>query len=138
MRWFFYTRADFIEILKYAKARNIEVIPEIDMPGHSRAAVVSMEARYNNLMKAGNKKAAEQYRLLDPSDTSQVTTVQFYDKKGFMNVCLPSSKDFAKKVIAEVNAMYTEAGLQLSTWHYGGDEAKKHYAWRWLCQRSRG
>ncbi len=120
----FYTRADFIEILKYAKARNIEVIPEIDMPGHSRAAVVSMEARYNNLMKAGNKKAAEQYRLLDPSDTSQVTTVQFYDKKGFMNVCLPSSKDFAKKVIAEVNAMYTEAGVQLSTWHYGGDEAK--------------
>ncbi|WP_164521384.1 family 20 glycosylhydrolase [Iodobacter ciconiae] len=120
----FYTRADFIEILKYAKDRNIEVIPEIDMPGHSRAAVVSMEARYNHLMKSGNKKAAEQYRLLDPTDTSQVTTVQFYDKQGFMNVCLPSAKNFAKKVIAEVNAMYAEAGLQLTTWHYGGDEAK--------------
>jgi N-acetyl-beta-hexosaminidase len=40
------------------------------MPGHSRAAVVSMEAR-----------ADTTYRLMDPEDTTKLLTVQFYDKK---------------------------------------------------------
>ncbi|MGV3539151.1 MAG: family 20 glycosylhydrolase, partial [Rufibacter sp.] len=35
----FYTRADFIEILKYARDPHIKVIPEIETPGHARAAV---------------------------------------------------------------------------------------------------
>ncbi len=62
---------------KYAKARQIEVIPEIDMPAHARAAVISMEARYDRLMKEGNEQAAAQFRLLDPTDTSNTTGVQF-------------------------------------------------------------
>ena len=49
------TRADYIEILKAAKARGIEVIPSFDMPGHSRAAIHSMEARYRRLMALGRK-----------------------------------------------------------------------------------
>ena len=47
----YFSKADYVEILKYAKARNIEVIPEIDMPAHARAAVISMEARYNRLIE---------------------------------------------------------------------------------------
>src|SRR5881628_3102806 len=39
----FYSRADYVEILRYAAARHIEVIPEIEMPGHARAAIKSME-----------------------------------------------------------------------------------------------
>src|SRR5207245_9486745 len=39
----FYTKADFIEILKYATERHIKVIPEIEGPGHARAAVVAMQ-----------------------------------------------------------------------------------------------
>ena len=35
----FYTRAEYAEILRYAAARHIEVIPEIEMPGHARAAI---------------------------------------------------------------------------------------------------
>ncbi|WP_114786616.1 beta-N-acetylhexosaminidase [Vibrio tetraodonis] len=120
----YFSRADFVEILKYANARNIEVIPEIDMPAHARAAVVSMEARYQRLMQANQVEEANQYRLLDPQDTSNVTTVQFYDKKSFINPCLPSSARFVDKVIAEVAAMYKEAGAPLTTWHFGGDEAK--------------
>ena len=54
--WF--SRADYIEILKYAKARQIDVIPEIDMPAHARAATISMEARYDRLMKEGKEKEA--------------------------------------------------------------------------------
>ena len=37
----YYRRADYLEILKFAAARHIEVIPEIEMPGHARAAVRS-------------------------------------------------------------------------------------------------
>ena len=33
----YYTQADMREIIAYAKVRNIEVIPEIDLPGHSLA-----------------------------------------------------------------------------------------------------
>lgn len=34
----FYTQDEIKEIIRYAKERNIEVIPEIDMPGHAAAA----------------------------------------------------------------------------------------------------
>lgn len=119
-----FSRADYVEILKYAKARSVEVIPEIDMPAHARAAVVSMEARYERLMNEGDEAAANEYRLMDPEDSSNVTTVQFYDKKSFINPCMESSTRFVDKVITEVAAMHKEAGMPLSTWHYGGDEAK--------------
>ncbi|GAA3647173.1 beta-N-acetylhexosaminidase [Flavivirga jejuensis] len=37
----FYTQDDIKEIVAYAKERFIEIIPEIDMPGHSLAAIAS-------------------------------------------------------------------------------------------------
>lgn len=119
-----FTRADYIDILKYAKARQIDVIPEIDMPAHARAAVVSMEARYNNLMKQGKEKEANEFRLLDPTDDSKTTSVQFYERKSYLNPCLDSSKRFVDKVIGEMAQMHKEAGMPLTTWHFGGDEAK--------------
>lgn len=122
-----FSRADYIEILKYAKARQIEVIPEIDMPAHARAAVISMEARYERLMNAGKEKEAQQYRLLDPTDTSNTTGVQFYNRTGYLNPCLDSSRNFVDKVIGEIQQMHKEAGLPLNTWHFGGDEAKNIY-----------
>jgi len=64
------SRDSFIELLKYANARHIEVIPEINFPGHARAAIKSMEARYDRLMKEGKQEEAEYYRLIDPADTS--------------------------------------------------------------------
>lgn len=120
----YFTRADYIDILRYAKDRNIEVIPEIDMPAHARAAVVSMEARYNKLKAAGDEKAANEYRLVDPSDDSLTTSVQFYDKRSYLNPCLDSSKNFVDKVVGEIKQMHEEAGVPLKTWHFGGDEAK--------------
>jgi len=37
----FYTQEDFKEIVEYAAAHYITIVPEIDMPGHTNAAVVS-------------------------------------------------------------------------------------------------
>lgn len=37
----FYTQEDIREIVKYAAARNITIVPEIEMPGHTGAAIVA-------------------------------------------------------------------------------------------------
>lgn len=37
MRYF--SRSRFIELLKYAHVKNVQIVPEIDLPAHSRAAV---------------------------------------------------------------------------------------------------
>lgn len=117
----YYSTADFIEILKFASARHIEVVPEIDMPGHARAAVKSMEARYKKLLKAGKKAEAEQYLLSDPLDKSQYMTVQNYTDNS-INVCMPSTYAFVDKVVYELQQMYRKAGTKLVTFHMGGDE----------------
>ncbi|TCW82278.1 beta-N-acetylhexosaminidase [Burkholderia sp. SRS-46] len=118
------TRDDYMALLRYAADRFVEVIPEIDMPAHSRAAVVSMEARYRRLHAAGREQEANAYRLLDPQDTSNLTTVQFYDRRSDLNPCVPGALNFATKVIREIASMHTDARVPLRTWHYGGDEAK--------------
>ncbi|WP_075533198.1 family 20 glycosylhydrolase, partial [Moritella viscosa] len=116
------SKDDYIELVQFADARNIEVIPEIDMPAHARAGVVSMEARYNKYKDSDITKANE-YRLADPDDESVYTTIQFYND-GILNPCMDSTYKFISKVISEVQLMHQEAGQPLKTWHMGGDEAK--------------
>ena len=41
---FFYTEADLKEVIAYAKERHIEVLPEIEFPGHFRAALAAYPA----------------------------------------------------------------------------------------------
>nr|WP_306806003.1 family 20 glycosylhydrolase [Caballeronia sp. BR00000012568055] len=118
------SRADYVALVRYASDRFVDIVPEIDMPGHARAAVVSMEARYRRLAAQGDVVGANAYRLLDPADTSNVTTVQFYDRRSFINPCSDSARRFVTKVISEVASMHREAGAPLSIWHFGGDEAK--------------
>ncbi|MFC3914458.1 beta-N-acetylhexosaminidase [Pseudaeromonas sharmana] len=120
----FYSRQDYIELVRYAAARGVTVIPEINMPAHARAAVMSMEARYQRLKGQGKLKAAEEYRLFDSQDASNSTSVQFYDKHSYINPCLPSTVRFVDKVMSEVAKMHQQAGQPLTAWHYGGDETK--------------
>ncbi len=120
----YYTRADFVEILQYAAARHIEVIPEIDMPGHARAAIKSMDARYQRLMAADQPEAARQYLLSHPEDTSEYISVQNYTDNS-IDVCLESTYAFVDKVMYELQQMYREAGLKLNIFHMGGDEVGK-------------
>src|SRR3546814_9493900 len=54
------TTADYVAIVKAAAARQIEVIPSIDMPGHSRAAIRAMEVRHARLTaKSGSGSGQE-------------------------------------------------------------------------------
>ncbi|WP_215237000.1 family 20 glycosylhydrolase [Dyadobacter helix] len=117
----YYTKADFIEILKYANDRHIKVIPELNFPGHALAAIKSMEARYNRLMKEGKEKEANEYRLIDPDDKSVYLSAQAY-KNNVVNVASESTYRFFEKVVDEMAKMYKEAGLTMDTFHTGGDE----------------
>jgi hexosaminidase len=115
-----YSRADYIEILRYAQARHIEVIPEIEMPGHARAAVQAMEARYHRLKSAGDRDAAR-YLLNDLEDRSDYLSAQYF-KDNVINPGLESSYTFIDHVVREMAALHREAGVPLKTIHMGGDE----------------
>lgn len=116
-----YSKADFIEILKYANARHIRVIPEIEAPGHARAAVRSMHSRYSRLMKEGKPEEAKRYLLHDLNDRSTYRSVQNWNDN-VMDVSIPSTYTFIEKISDEIIAMYKTAGAPLQTIHFGGDE----------------
>ncbi|QRR02327.1 family 20 glycosylhydrolase [Dyadobacter sandarakinus] len=117
----YYTKADFIEILKYANERHIKIIPELNFPGHALAAIKSMEARYEKFMKEGKEKEASEYRLIDPEDKSVYLSAQAY-KNNVVSPARPSTYHFYEKVVDEITKLYQQAGLTLDTFHTGGDE----------------
>lgn len=119
----YYTREEFIDLLRYAAERHVRIIPEIESPGHARAAIVAMKARYKKYVETEPEKAKE-YLLSDLQDTSRYVSAQGYTDN-VMNVALPSTYRFMQKVIQEIVAMYKEAGAPLTTIHLGGDEVAK-------------
>lgn len=72
----YYTQEEIKEIVKYAADRNIEIIPEIDLPGHSKAVIASypnvnckiesefysIQGESNNVWCVGNE---DNYKMLD-------------------------------------------------------------------------
>ncbi|MEO1495850.1 MAG: family 20 glycosylhydrolase [Planctomycetota bacterium] len=116
-----YSRSEFVELLRYASARHIRVIPEIDLPGHARAAIRSMQVRYERLTVAGRDAAAEQYLLRRPDDPAEYASVQMWNDN-VVDVRLPSTVMFVEHVVSDLAAMYDEAGVTLDSLHFGGDE----------------
>jgi hexosaminidase len=117
----FYSRADYVEILRYAAARHIEVIPELEMPGHARAAIKAMEARFRALRARGDEEGARRFLLSDPEDRSEYTSAQLYHDN-VMNPALPSTYAFVAQVVQDLAALHREAGAPLRNLHVGGDE----------------
>ena len=115
------TRAEFIEFLRYAWARGVRVIPEIETPGHARAAIVAMKNR------AMSNPTAEQFRLWDEKNTSVYTSAQSYHDN-VLNVASDDVYRFIDRVVEELQKMYKEAGLKLEVVHLGGDEVPRD-AW---------
>ncbi|MBN8850610.1 MAG: carbohydate-binding domain-containing protein [Sphingobacteriales bacterium] len=117
----YYSKASFISLLRYARERHIEVVPEIECPGHARAAIKAMDARYKKYARQGNMEEARRYLLRDTMDRSVYESAQMW-RDNVIAVALPSVYRWFDKVIGEVCAMYKEAGAPLRTIHLGGDE----------------
>ncbi len=100
----FYTQDQVREVVAYAKARSITVVPEIEMPGHATAAILA----YPELG----------VRPADPKTMG--------DWGVFPNLYKPSEQtfDFLENVLTEVMALFPGPYI-----HVGGDEAIKDY-WR--------
>jgi hexosaminidase len=109
----YWTRGEFVQFLRLAKKLGIEVLPEVESPGHARAAIKAMEVRHRN--------GDDTYRLIHDGDTSKYTSAQAYHDC-VMNPALPGPYKFMSKVIDEIVKMYAEAGVHLLGIHIGGDE----------------
>ena len=118
--WF--TSEDFVEMLNYAKERHITVIPVVNFPAHVRSAIKAMEFRYQKLMKEGKVAEANEFRLIDPDDTSRYISAQGYHDNV---VCVgrESIYHFYDAAVKGIKQMYMQAGLPMEIFHTGGDEA---------------
>lgn len=119
----YFTRQQFIDLLKYAQKLHIEVIPEIETPGHARAAIYSMKHRYEKYKDSDMEKATE-YLLHDPADTSKYSSPQAF-QDNVMCVANEGVYRFMDKVVTELQAMYQEAGVPLVALQTGGDEVPR-------------
>ena len=117
----FYSTQDYIEILKYAKRHHIQVIPSLDMPGHSRAAVKAMEARYQHFIEQENETEATRYLLSDFDDKTQYSSIQNYNDNT-LNVCMESTYTFVDRVLEDLIMLHKQAAHPLKLYHIGADE----------------
>lgn len=102
------TREKYIELLRYAGERHIRVIPEIDMPGHMRAAKKAMgNLLTDSAFDARVYKSAQNY-------TDNV-----------IDVTKPYAIEFIDHVITEIVKMHQEANHPLTIFNIGGDEVPK-------------
>jgi hexosaminidase len=96
----FYTQDDAREIVAYARARYIEVVPEIEMPGHAMAAI----AAYPELGVTGQPvEVATRWGVFSDILNAEPPTIQFM-----------------QNVLKEVMAIFPGRYI-----HIGGDEADK-------------
>lgn len=96
----YYTQAQVTDIIDYAKKLHIEVIPEIDMPGHFSAAMASYP----------------QYSCT-PTGPHNVQIQQGGVWDDILNVGDPRAIEFAKNILTEICQMFPSKLI-----HIGGDE----------------
>ncbi len=129
----FFSAQDYIDILRYATRHHIEVIPSLDMPGHSRAAVKAMEVRYQRFIEKENETEAKRYLLTDFSDKTQYRSIQNYNDNT-INVCLESSYAFVDRVLDDLISLHQQAQHPLKMYHIGADETAGAWVDSPACQ----
>ena len=102
----YYTHEDVKEVVEYAKERFVEIIPEVDIPGHSQAAVASYP----------------EFLACDPENKHDVWLWQGVSSD-VINVANPQAVQFAKDVIDELTELFPFGYI-----HLGGDECPT-YKW---------
>jgi hexosaminidase len=112
----FYTQDDIREVIKFAQERNVTIVPEIDVPGHSMAAI----AAYPELSctKDGNTR-------VNPGSNFSEWYGDGTFKMLIENTLNPSDEkvyEFLDKVFTEVAALFPNQYI-----HVGGDECYRGY-----------
>ncbi|MEW1610429.1 MULTISPECIES: beta-N-acetylhexosaminidase [unclassified Streptomyces] len=103
----YYTQDDIREIVAYAAERHIRVVPEIDIPGHSQAAISA-------------------YPELGNTDVTDTTTLSVWDTWGINpNVLAPTDNTvrFFEGVFEELLDLFPATTSPFI--HVGGDECLK-------------
>lgn len=110
----FYTHEDIKELVQYAKDRFVNIMPEVDVPGHSLAAI----AAYPELSCSDGVKNIGVSSGESIKDWSTHTAI--YDD----NLCPSNEKvyDFLDKVMTEIAALFPFEYI-----HVGGDETFKTF-----------
>lgn len=111
----FYTESDVRHVVAYAKARHITVIPELDWPGHSQAAL----AAYPELSCAEGK-------------TYVVAPGAVYPFSDPLCPCKPNTMAFIDDVLATVVELFPSRFI-----HIGGDEVNTQSWNSPACERFR-
>lgn len=114
------TADEYVELLRWARERGIDIIPEFDSPGHSRAAIRAMEHRYH-------VTGDQSLRLIHDGDTSRYSTAQYFHDN-LMNPALEGPYKFWGMVMDGIKELHDRAGVPLRAIHIGGDEVPQH-AW---------
>ncbi|WP_310587687.1 beta-N-acetylhexosaminidase [Fibrella rubiginis] len=112
----FYTQDDIREVVRYAQARNITIVPEIDVPGHSMAAL----AAYPNLSCSKDTSVR-----VNPGTEFSEWYADGTFKMLIDNTLNPSDENvyvFLDKVFGEVAGLFPGQYI-----HAGGDECYKGY-----------
>lgn len=113
----FYTQDDIKELVKYAQDRFVNILPEIDVPGHSLAAVAS----YPELSCT---PGAENYHVRSGEEIMDWShghpPIALLDN----TLCPANEKvyDFLDKVMTQVAALFPFEYI-----HVGGDECPKNF-----------
>ncbi len=111
----FYTQDDIREVVQYAAERNVTIVPEIDVPGHSMAAL----AAYPEL------SCTKQQVFVNPGTPFSEWYGNGTFKMKVENTLNPSDEAvyaFLDKVFTEVAALFPGQYI-----HVGGDECYKGY-----------
>lgn len=111
----FYTHEDIREIVKYAAERNVTIVPEIEMPGHSMAAL----AAYPELSCTDEKV------YVNPGTGFADWFGNGTFRVNMENTLNPSDEkvyEFVDKVLTEVAQLFPNPYI-----HVGGDECYKGY-----------
>ncbi len=109
----YYTQAQIAEIVEYARRRNVTVVPEIEMPGHSAAAI----AAYNYLTCVSCTNYGVDYMIDYPP-----MVWAFPATSHCQDFCpgKESTFTFLENVLTEVMVLFPSQYI-----HIGGDEAGK-------------
>lgn len=115
----FYTQEDIKEIVAYAKERYVNILPEVDVPGHSMAAIASYPELTSTSAAPGTYNVNSGEQLMVWPGGGQ----HFY---GLLDNSLCPAKenvyDFLDKVFGELALLFPFEYI-----HMGGDETARNF-----------